>query len=62
VHVPLGPTRRLLAALEPWLLSVLPLTAGQLATFANDGLATRRGALPPPRVPLASMLSSFAHA
>jgi NADH dehydrogenase len=38
VHLPLAPIRALLAALEPALRPVLPLTAGQLATFANDGL------------------------
>jgi NADH dehydrogenase len=38
VHLPLAPIRALLAALEPALRPLLPLTAGQLATFANDGL------------------------
>ena len=38
VHLPLAPVRALLAALEPALRPLLPLTAGQLATFANDGL------------------------
>lgn len=38
LHLPLAPIRALLAALEPVLRPVLPLTAGQLATFANDGL------------------------
>lgn len=54
VHLPLAPVRELLAALEPVLRPLLPLTAGQLATFANDGLpapsafaASRRGALRP---------------
>ena len=37
IHVPLTPVRTLLGILEPLLLSVLPLTAGQLASFANDG-------------------------
>jgi len=40
LHLPLAPTRALLAAVEPLLLRWLPLTAGQLATFANDGVAT----------------------
>jgi NADH dehydrogenase len=40
LHLPLAPIRALLAALEPALRPVLPLTAGQLATFANDGLPT----------------------
>jgi nucleoside-diphosphate-sugar epimerase len=39
LHLPLGPLRWVLGMLEPLLLSVLPLTAGQLATFANDGVA-----------------------
>jgi NADH dehydrogenase len=37
--LPLGPIRGLLALLEGPLLPVLPLTAGQLASFANDGVA-----------------------
>ncbi|HEY8120844.1 MAG TPA: NAD(P)H-binding protein [Myxococcota bacterium] len=37
-HLPLAPIRALLAALEPALRPILPLTAGQLATFANDGV------------------------
>jgi len=40
-HLPLELMRRVLAALEPALLPVLPLTAGQLASFANDGVARR---------------------
>ena len=39
LHIPLGPVRTVLALLEPFALSVLPLTCGQLATFANDGTA-----------------------
>ena len=41
VHLPLQPMRRVLAVLEPALLPVLPLTDGQLAAFANDGVARR---------------------
>lgn len=41
VHLPLELMRRVLAVLEPALLPVLPLTAGQLASFANDGVASR---------------------
>lgn len=37
LHLPLGPIRALLGLLEPLLLPLLPLTAAQLATFANDG-------------------------
>lgn len=39
VHVPMAPVRLVLSLLEPLLLPVLPLTCGQLATFANDGVA-----------------------
>jgi NADH dehydrogenase len=39
VHLPAGLAQRLLAAVEPILLPVLPLTAGQIATFVNDGVA-----------------------
>lgn len=39
VHLPLGPIRCLLALVEKPLLPVLPVTAGQLAAFANDGTA-----------------------
>jgi nucleoside-diphosphate-sugar epimerase len=39
LHLPLGFIRAVLAFLEKPLLSVLPLSAGQLATFANDGTA-----------------------
>ena len=38
LHLPLAATRSVLGAVEPVLLPVLPLTAGQLATFANDGV------------------------
>ncbi|MEQ1608362.1 MAG: NAD(P)-dependent oxidoreductase [Hyphomonadaceae bacterium] len=39
LHLPLGFFRHTLAAVEKPLLPLLPLTAGQLATFANDGVA-----------------------
>jgi NADH dehydrogenase len=35
-HLPLRPIRQLLLYLEPFLLRLLPLTAGQLSSFAND--------------------------
>jgi len=38
-HLPLGLIRQMLALVEKPLLALLPLTAGQLATFANDGVA-----------------------
>jgi NADH dehydrogenase len=39
LHLPLQPLRLVLAAMEPFLLPLLPLTAGQLASFANPGTA-----------------------
>lgn len=39
LHLPLAAIRALLGLVEPVLLPVLPLTAGQLATFANEGTA-----------------------
>ena len=50
LHLPLGFFRASLALVEKPLLPLLPLTAGQLATFANDGLADPHAAhahLPP---------------
>ena len=39
MHLPLGPIAACLAAVEPVLRPLMPLTAGQLATFANAGTA-----------------------
>ncbi len=39
IHVPLEPLRTSLAALQRMLGPALPMTAGQLASFANDGTA-----------------------
>jgi uncharacterized protein YbjT (DUF2867 family) len=39
VHIPIGITSALLALLEPLLLSVLPVTAGQLYAFRYDSTA-----------------------
>lgn len=39
LHAPLGFTRSVLAAIEGPALAMLPFTAGQLATFANDSVA-----------------------
>jgi NADH dehydrogenase len=36
LHLPLRPVRALLSVLERFLLPILPLTAGQLALFANE--------------------------
>jgi nucleoside-diphosphate-sugar epimerase len=40
VRVPLGPARSALALIEPVLRPLLPVTAGQLALFANDSTAS----------------------
>ncbi|MFQ5697636.1 MAG: NAD-dependent epimerase/dehydratase family protein [Myxococcota bacterium] len=39
LHLPLAPTRSLLRGLEPILRPLLPITAGQLETFAQGGVA-----------------------
>ena len=62
LHVPLGPVRAALALAEPLLFPVLPLTAGQLASFANPGTVPAEpwpGGLRRPTRPLAAMLSSL---
>jgi len=41
VHLPLAPLRAMIATVEPVLLPLLPLSAGQLAAFANDSIADR---------------------
>jgi hypothetical protein len=45
VHAPLGLIRGTLAAVEGPLLNVLPFTAGQMATFANDSVAAPHPAM-----------------
>jgi NADH dehydrogenase len=49
LRLPLQLTRTLLAWLERPLFPLLPLTAGQLATFANDGIVTPEEAPEPTR-------------
>jgi nucleoside-diphosphate-sugar epimerase len=39
VGIPLAPVRAVLAAMEPFARSLMPVTAGQLAVFANDSVA-----------------------
>jgi len=39
IHVPVSPLAALLGALEPMALSLLPFTAGQLASFTNPSTA-----------------------
>ncbi len=41
LHIPTGPLLPVLAVLEKVLLPVLPVTAGQLASFRNDGTIER---------------------
>jgi len=55
LHLPLAPIRGVLAALEPALRPLLPLTAGQLATFANDGLPEPNALLSARAKPLRSV-------
>lgn len=60
LRLPLEPLRALLAWLEPIALGLLPITAGQLATFANDGVAAAPlpPGLPQPRRGLDAMLGA----
>ena len=39
LRIPLGPVRLMLAAMEPIARPLMPVTAGQLAVFANDSIA-----------------------
>ena len=48
VHVPLGPVIRVLAVLEPLLLPLLPVTAGQLSAFRYDTTARPHATGTPP--------------
>lgn len=50
LRVPLSPIRFGLAALEPLLRPVLPVTAGQLSVFANDSVASENWLLAELRV------------
>lgn len=63
LRLPLGPIRGTLALLEPLLLPLLPLTAGQLASFANPGTVPSEpwpAGLPRPARPIADMLVTHA--
>lgn len=60
LHVPLTATRLLLGLLEPLLFPLLPFTAGQLTSFANESRAIDDPflrALPPPRVGVERMVT-----
>ncbi len=62
LHAPLGLIRGVLAVLEPVLHPVLPLTAGQLASFANPGTVPPEpwpAGIPRPARGLADMLASL---
>jgi NADH dehydrogenase len=52
VHLPAGISVAVLSRLEPALLPVLPVTAGQLAAFTNDGVADPELSPGSPRLPL----------
>lgn len=66
VHLPMEPLRTMLALVEPLLLPLLPLTAGQLATFVNHGdagqpsawLTARHASLSHPMIDLETMLKN----
>jgi NADH dehydrogenase len=60
LHLPIAPFRTVLGGLEPLLRPLLPLTAGQLATFANEGVA--QGAAQGTRRPLDEGLAAAATA
>lgn len=65
LHLPLRPIRGVLGLLEAPLLQLLPLTAGQLATFANDGVARPSAFMTARRVnltPLAAALDESVRA
>lgn len=65
-HLPIEPLRTMLALVEPLLLPLLPLTAGQLATFINHGdagrpsawLTARYASLSRPMIDLETMLTN----
>lgn len=63
-HLPIAPFREILGVLEPVLFPLLPLTAGQLATFDNPSVGVVSDftqQLPSPRVGIAGMLADEPH-
>jgi NADH dehydrogenase len=60
VRVPLWPVRTLLALMEPALRPLLPVTAGQLAVFANDSTAAENWLLARLRPDMPSTESTIA--
>ncbi|MEO8622668.1 MAG: NAD(P)H-binding protein [bacterium] len=65
IHLPLPLFREALGAIEPLLFPLLPLTAGQLATFANPSVGDRDAfvaQLPLPTMRIDEMLTASAHA
>jgi NADH dehydrogenase len=64
-HLPLPLFREILGTLEPLLFPLMPLTAGQLATFANPSVGDRDAfvaQLPAPAMRIAEMLAASANA
>jgi NADH dehydrogenase len=63
VHLPVRAMIAVLSALEPMLLPVLPVTAGQLSAFVHDGVAEAVGLwdeLPAPRRGVDEMVAELA--
>jgi nucleoside-diphosphate-sugar epimerase len=60
VRVPLSPFRFGLAALEPLLRPVMPVTAGQLSVFANDSVASENWLLAELRASMPSTQETIA--
>lgn len=62
LRIPARPLAPLLGALEPFMLALLPFTAGQLATFMQDGVAEANPLLErlAPLEPIDSMLARAA--
>lgn len=60
VRVPLWPVRTLLALMEPALPSLIPVTAGQLAVFANDSVPSENWLLERVRVDMPSTEETIA--
>lgn len=57
LHVPVGPLRTLLALVERVSVNLVPVTAGQLASFTNDGTVDPRSAYAGPIEPRHAIVS-----
>ncbi|MEP6999346.1 MAG: NAD(P)H-binding protein [bacterium] len=65
IHLPLPLFREALGTIEPLLFPLMPLTAGQLATFANPSVGDRDAfvaQLPAPTIGIDEMLAASVHA